>query len=56
MRNKTGTQVASPDVNQFFLNHVNGLSGAEVEAARPDSDVDLLVTWSWSSKACWAGK
>ena len=37
--------------------------------ARPDSDVDLLVTWSegtsllltrrlscWSSKNCWAGK
>ena len=32
MQKKTGTQVASPDVEQFFLNHAGGLSGADVEA------------------------
>ena len=32
MQKKTGTQVSSPDVEQFFLNHAAGLSGADVEA------------------------
>ena len=32
MQKKTGTQVSSPDVEQFFLNHATGLSGADVEA------------------------
>jgi AAA+ superfamily predicted ATPase len=32
MQKKTGTQVASPEVEQFFLKHAGGLSGADVEA------------------------
>jgi AAA+ superfamily predicted ATPase len=32
MQKKTGTQVSSPDIEQFFLNHATGLSGADVEA------------------------
>ena len=32
MQKKTGTQVSSPDIEQFFLNHASGLSGADVEA------------------------
>jgi len=32
MQKKTGTQVSSPDVEQFFLTHATGLSGADVEA------------------------
>ena len=32
MQKKTGTQVSSPDVEQFFLKHATGLSGADVEA------------------------
>jgi len=32
MQKKTGTQVSSPDIEQFFLKHATGLSGADVEA------------------------
>jgi len=32
MQKKTGTQVSSPEVEQFFLNHATGLSGADIEA------------------------
>ena len=32
MQKKTGTQVSSPDIEQFFLTHATGLSGADVEA------------------------
>ncbi len=32
MQKKTGTQVASPEVEQFFLTWAKGLSGADVEA------------------------
>jgi AAA+ superfamily predicted ATPase len=32
MQKKTGTQIASPEIEQFFLKHASGLSGADVEA------------------------